>query len=88
MIKCYLSGLLLIVKVSEVVAAVTSWFGREGLYISHSVPCHRQNTQVSFGQLQRLTERRGREHGPRGAAVAFSEDEWFGNGLLQSGAGV
>ena len=35
-----------------------------------------------------LRERGGREHGPKGGAVAFPEDGWLGNGLLQSGAGV
>ena len=35
-----------------------------------------------------LKDRGGREHGPKGGAVAFPEDGWLGNGLLQSGAGV
>ena len=79
-------SLLLIAKVSVVVAVVkvwTRWF----------VP----TTQRGLSQAKHpgfswsatgLKDRGGREHGPKGGAVAFPEDGWLGNGLLQSGAGV
>ena len=81
-------SLLLIAKVSVVVAVVnvvvwTRWFvptTQRGL-------SHAKHPGFSWSATG-LRERRGREHGSKGAAVAFPEDGWLGNDLLQSGAGV
>ena len=78
-------SLLLIAKVSVVVAVVkvwTRWFvptTQRGL----SQAKHPEFSWSATG----LREQRGREHGSEGGAVAFPEDGWLGNGLLQSDAG-
>ena len=75
-------SLLLMVKVSVVVAVVkvwTTWF----------VPTTQRGLSQAkhpgffffFWSAIGLREQRGREHGSKGAAVAFPEDGWVGNGL-------
>ena len=60
---------------------------RDGLYIPHNALSQAKHPRFSWSAFG-PRERRGREHGSKGRAVAFPDDGWLGNGLLHSGAEV
>ena len=83
---CQFASDTVVVKVSVVVAVVKVWTRWFVLTTQHGLS---QAKHPGFSwSATGLRERRGREHGSKGAAVAFPEDGWLGNDLLQSGAGV